>query len=103
MFKAKLITTIIVFSTALVVTSIIKNQTRDIEKKIFHLKKSFSLKEKNFKEAELDFFYITSPSIIEQKVEYLDKYKYSPMEYSKIFLSMESFENLKKKFVSQKK
>ena len=34
MFKAKLITTIIVFSTALVVTSIIKNQTRDIEKKI---------------------------------------------------------------------
>ena len=42
MFKAKLITTIIVFSTALVVTSIIKNQTRDIEKKIFHLKKALA-------------------------------------------------------------
>ena len=92
-----------VFISLLVCTSVIKNETRDIEKKIYDLVKIIDIKEKDLNESQLDFSYLTSPAVIEKKIEYLDRNQYQPMEYSKIFLSMSSFLNLQNKFVTQEK
>ena len=52
-------------------------------------------------ESQLDFSYLTSPSIIEDKIKYLDIKEYHPMDFSKIFLSLSSFEKLQNKFATQ--
>ena len=102
MFKIKIFVSIITFSILLIVTSIIKNQTREIEKKIFTLSKIIHNQEKNLSELQLDFSYLSSPSIIEMKIENLQDNKYSPIENSKIFFSISSFTDLQNKFVIKK-
>ena len=97
MFKIKILLSILVFSSFLFGTSIIKNETREIEKKILSLSKDIYSKEKDLNESQLDFFYLTSPSKIENKVKNLDTENYFPMDYSKIFLSMSDFLNIKNK------
>ena len=102
MFKFKIISSILVFTFLLVATSYIKNQTREIEKKIFTLSKIIYNQEKNLSELQLDFSYLSSPSIIEMKIENLQDYKYLPIENSKIFLNISSFNDLQNKFVIKK-
>ena len=102
MFKIKIFISIIIFSTLLVFTSIIKNQTREIEKKIYNLSNVIFYLEKDMNESQLDYSYLTSPAIIEKKIDHIDNFKYQPMEFSKIFLSMSSFLDLKNKYVIEK-
>ena len=99
MFRLKIFISIVIFSTFLILTSLIKNKTREVEKKIFNLNLKINVKEKDFVESQLDFSYLTSPAMIESKIEQLDYYKYQPMEYSKIFLNLSNFLDFKKKFV----
>ena len=101
MFKIKIFISIITFSLFLIITSIIKNQTRELEKKINNLNKIIFLKEIDFNETQLDYTYLTSPLIIENKIKRLDVIEYIPMEYSKIFISMNSFLNLQNKLVNK--
>ena len=101
MFKLKIFASVVIFSFLLVGTSIIKNKTRELEKKIHYLSKEISLKEKDYKESELDFAYLTSPKMIE-KIDHYDRNKYFPMDFSKIFLNLSNFENIKKKLVEKK-
>ena len=101
MFKLKILTLIFVFSFFLIGTSIIKNKTREIEKKINKANNSIFIKEKDLKESQLDYSYLTSPSQIEKKLELLDSNGYFPMEYSQIFLSIENFLDLKNKFTEK--
>ncbi len=101
MFKLKIFISITIFSFLLITTSIIKNQTREIEKKINNLSESIFYKERDINESQLDYSYLTSPSIIEQKINDLGLHDYSPMEYSKIFLNISNFLNLENKFVIQ--
>ncbi len=101
MFKLKIFLSIIIFSSFLIGTSFIKNQTREIEKKIISLSKIVNDKEKDYNESQLDFFYLTSPKIIEKKINDFDNKKYFPMEYSNIFLSLSNFKQLKNKFANQ--
>ena len=103
MFRYKMIFSIIIFSFLLIGTSFIKNQTREIEKKIFRLNKIIHNQEKNLSELQLDFSYLSSPSIIEMKIDNLDYNQYLPIEYSKIFLSISSFNDLQNKVVIKKK
>ena len=103
MFRFKMISSIVIFSFLLIGTSYIKNQTREIEKKIFRLNKIIHNQEKNLSELQLDFSYLSSPSIIEKKIDNLDYNQYLPIEYSKIFLSISSFNDLQNKFVIKKK
>ena len=91
-----------IFSFLLIGTSSIKNETRELEKKINILTKNNLQKEKNLNEIQLDFYYLTSPAIIESKIEHLGIKKYIHMEYSKIFLSMENFINIQNKHAMQK-
>ena len=102
MFKLKIFLSIIIFSSFLIGTSFIKNQTREIEKKIFRLNKIIHNQEKNLSELQLDFSYLSSPSIIEMKIENLEQIKYFPIENSKIFSDILSFTDLQNKFVNKK-
>ena len=56
MFKIKILLSILVFSSFLFATSIIKNETREIEKKILSLSKDIYSKEKDLNESQLTFF-----------------------------------------------
>ncbi len=102
MFKIKIFVSVITFSILLIVTSIIKNQTRETEKKILNLSKIIKTKEKDLNESQLDFTYLSSPLIIHDKIKLIDNEKYVTMEYSKIFLSMSSFLDLQNKLVIQR-
>ena len=101
MFRFKIFISLIIFSSFLFGTSIIKNQTREIEKDIYDLNKLIHQKEKDFNETQLDFYYLTSPSYIEKQIKHLDNKKYIAMEFSKIFLDLSSFINLQNKFVTK--
>ena len=101
MFKLKIFASIIIFLSLLIFTSTVKNETREIEKKINNLKNLISAKEKDLHETQLDFFYLASPSSIEEKINEFDDNIYVPMEYSKIFLNLSNFLNLHNKFVIQ--
>ena len=101
MFRIKILISVLVFSILLTLTSFIKNQTRITEKKIFNISKIINLKETDYNESQLDFFYLSSPSIIEKKIKHLDSGQYVPMEYSKIFLSISNFIELQNKVVIQ--
>ena len=101
MFRLNILISILIFSLLLVGTSIIKNQTRELEKKIIKVSKVNIKLEKDINETQLDFSYLTSPSILEERIEHLDKHQYLPMEYSNIFLSLSVFINLQNKFATQ--
>ena len=102
MFKIKIFVSVITFSILLIVTSIIKNQTRETEKKILNLSKIIKTKEKDLNESQLDFTYLSSPLIIHDKIKLIDNEKYVTMEYSKIFLSISSFLDLQNKLAIQR-
>ena len=85
MFKSKITLSVIVFIFFLIITSIIKNQTRTLEKQINQLSKKISLKEKDLNESQVDFYYLTSPLLIEKKIKNLSFNNYLPMKHSKIF------------------
>ncbi len=102
MSKTQIFISIIFFSFLLIGTSAIKNETRELEKKINVLTKTHAQKERNFYEVQLDYYYLTSPSMIEKKIEHLGIKKYIHMEYSKIFLSVENFINIQNKHVMHK-
>ena len=102
MFKIKIFVSIITFSILLIVTSIIKNQTRETEKKILNLSKIIKIKEKDLNESQLDFSYLSSPMIIHDKIKLIDNEKYVTMENSKIFLSISSFLDLQNRLAIQR-
>ena len=85
MFKFKIIIPTIIFLILLIVTSMIKNQTRIIEKKLYKLNKKISLTEKDINESQLDFHFLTSPAQIEKKVKILGQNNYLPIKNSKYF------------------
>jgi lipopolysaccharide export LptBFGC system permease protein LptF len=101
-FKSKITFSVITFLICLIITAIIKNETRTFEKKIYQLNKKISLKEKDLNDSQFDFYYLTSPVIIEKKIENLSYNNYFPMEYSKIFLNLSDFTNIQKKITTLK-
>ena len=97
MFSSKNTIQIIIFLILLIATSIIKNQTRITEKKLFKLNEKITYKEKDINESELDFYFLSSPAEVEKKINILGKNNYIPIQNSKIFFSISDFNNIKKK------
>ena len=91
MFKTKIIISITVFAILLVFTSTIKNKTRIIEKNISNLNVKISLISKSINEAQLDFYYLTSPAEIEKKLNLIGFKDYQPIKYSNIFFDISDF------------
>tara|TARA_B100000963_G_scaffold294698_1_gene265390 strand:+ start:3235 stop:3570 length:336 start_codon:yes stop_codon:yes gene_type:complete len=102
MQKIKIISTIIIFGMLLGVTSTIKTQTRIIEKKITKLESNLITIKKNLHETQLDFFYLSSPSQLEKKINELSLTEYLPMDYSRIYLNFDNFLNFQKKITKNK-
>jgi|TARA_B100001093_G_C26353357_1_gene811247 hypothetical protein len=97
MFSSKIIVSTLIFLIFLVVTSIVKNQTRIIEKKLYKLSKKISLLEREINESQFDFSFLTSPAELDKKLEVIDYNNYVPIKNSKIFLSPNSFTKIKDK------
>ena len=101
MHKTKIFSAIIIFSFLLVGTSVVKNKTRETEKKIYNIIEKVSYLEKDVNETELDYSYLTSPMMIEQKIKNLDRNNYVIMDHSKIFIDISSFKNDNNTFVTR--
>jgi hypothetical protein len=97
MFKPKVIVIITIFLILLIITSIIKNQTRIIEKKLYKLNEKIVLKEKDVNESQLDFYFLISPAEIEKKVKILGQINYIPIKNSNIFLNFSNFTDIQKR------
>ena len=92
MFKIKILLSIITYFSFPIIWDFNyqKNKTREIEKKIINLNNKNNLKIKDLFESQLDFSYLTSPSLIETFISQTDD-QYIPMQYSKIFLNIKDF------------
>ena len=97
MLKARLIISISIFVTFLVITSAIKNKTRILEKQMSNLHKLILIKEKNINEAELDFYYLSSPAELEKKINLLGFNDYQPIKYSNIYFDISDFYKIQNK------
>ena len=53
--------------------------------------------EKNLSETQLEFFYLTSPLEIENKLINYDLKKFKPIEHSKIFYHLDDFTSIGRK------
>ena len=102
MFKMKFIIASSIFISFLLVTSIIKNKTRVIEKNISNLSKIILIKTKNINEAQLDFHYSTSPAEIEKKLRIIGLDYYKPIKYSNIFFDISDFTETQNKISNLK-
>ena len=102
MFKKKFIISASIFVIFLVITSTIKNKTRVIEKKILNLSDIILSKEKNINQAQLDFYYLTSPAEIEKKINILGFDNYHPIAFSKIFFNISDLTNIHNKISNLK-
>ena len=101
--KIKLIISISIFSILLGITSVIKNQTRILEKNIYKIDKKIAVFEKDFYETELDYFYLSSPNNLSLRIKELALVEYAPMELSRIYFNYKDFTNSQKKITNLKK
>ena len=97
MFNSKLFFSLAVFTFFLIITSLVKNQSRIIEKQIKSLNINITAKEKNISEAEMEFSYLSSPNKIEKKFNSRDLEKFKPVKHSNIFYDISDFNTLEKK------
>jgi cell division protein FtsL len=95
MTKKKLFISIAIFSFLMILTSIIKTQTRIMEKNISSYEKKISNLRNSLYESQLDFYYLSSPSSISEKINNYSNDDYETIEYSNIYFSLDQF--LKKK------
>ena len=93
MLRTKLFFSILIFSILFSVTSIIKTQTRIIEKKITKIQDRIVILERDLHETELDFEYLSSPSSLSKKIKDFALIDYEPLEFSKIYFNFSDFTN----------
>ena len=103
MFKTKFFISVTVFIIFLVITSIIKNKTRILEKQITSIKTHIFDKKKDINESQLDFYYLTSPAEVEKKLQTFEFEIYQPIKYSNIFFDISDFTQMNNKITNLKK
>ena len=101
--RVKIIISILIFSILFSLTSVLKTQTRIIEKKIYKIDRKIISIKKDLHETQLDFFYVSSPGYISNKIKKLDLIDYFPMDFSKIYLNYKDFTESKRKITVLKK
>ena len=102
MFKIKFIIASFLFILFLIVTSTIKNKTRVIEKNILNLTTKIHIKTKDINEAQLDFYYLTSPLEIEKKLDIIGFDNYQTIKFSRIFFDISDFTEIQNKISNLK-
>ncbi len=97
MFRNKIFISITIFSILMFLTALIKTQTRIIEKNINFKQVKISQIKNNLYEAQLEYFYLSSPENLSNKIlEYSDD-EYKSINFSKIYFSIEDFKNEQRK------
>ena len=91
MLHKKIFLSIIIFSVMMLLTSVIKTQSRLLEKRIYLLQESIADTKNEIHEAQLDYFYLSSPEFISKKIKEFSDKEYTSIEYSKIYFSLEQF------------
>ena len=91
MFKKSLIFSFTVFFTLMIITSLIKNKTRNLEKEIEKINKEVAFLEKQLSDAEIDYIYLSSPKKLKKYLSTLGKEEYLSFDHSRIFFSIEQF------------
>ena len=91
MFKKSLILSLAVFFTLMIITSVIKNKTRNLEKEIEKINKEVAFLEKQLSDAEIDYIYLSSPEKLKKYLSTLSKETYLSFDHSRIFFSTEQF------------
>ena len=89
--NTKLIISVSVFSLLLFCTSVIKNKTRIIEKNIESYEKQIFYLKKELFESQLDFNYLTSPNMLQEKLSFLTNDQYQNIDFSNIYLDYNNF------------
>ena len=103
MYRMKIIISICVFSILFGFTSVIKTQTRIVEKKIYKIEREISVIENDLHETQLDFSYLSSPDSLSNKILEFSNIEYLPIDFSRIYLSFFDFSNAQKKIIMLKK
>ena len=93
----KKLTILLIYASFFIAIPIIKNETRLIEKKIQNHKVQILLSEKNLSEAYLEFQYLSSPEILENKVSENIDTDYNNLSISQIYLNFHDFVDEQKK------
>ena len=93
MSSAKFIIISLFFLVLLILTSVIKNKTKILEKKLFKLSSHIAQKEKDLSEAQLEFHFLTSPKQLEKKIINLGINEYVPLRNSNIFKNFQKIKN----------
>ena len=97
MFKKKVFISMTIFSILMFLTALIKTQTRIIEKNIYSHQIKISELNNNIYEAQLEYFYLSSPENLSNKIlEYSDD-EYMSINFSKIYFSIEDFKKERRK------
>ena len=94
--KKKLII-LLAYVSFFIAIPIIKNETRLIEKKIQKYKTEIKILEKNLSEAYLEFEYLSSPEVLEEKVNRNIDINYDNLNIFQIYLNFDDFINEQKK------
>jgi hypothetical protein len=96
-FNKKKTIIFLIYASFFISIPIIKNESRLIEKKIKHHKSEILFLEKNLSVANLEFQYLTSPEILENKVSKNIDIDYNSLKSSQIYLNFDDFINKQKK------
>ena len=97
MINKKIITILTIYALFLISIPIIKNKTRVIEKNISNFENKIIELERNLLEAQLEFYYLSSPKILSKKIKKYTDIDYTNLELSQIYLNIEHFKSQQKK------
>jgi predicted phage-related endonuclease len=97
LFNKKKLLIILIYISFFIAIPIIKNGSRLIEKKIETYESQIFSLEKDLLEATLEYQYLTSPSSLSNKIEKHLGQKYSNLDLSQIYLSLDDFISEQKK------
>tara|TARA_A100001011_G_scaffold198908_1_gene207181 strand:- start:4725 stop:5054 length:330 start_codon:yes stop_codon:yes gene_type:complete len=91
MFKTRFVISIFVFFLLMLFTAYLKTKTMIIEKKIVKLEREIIVKKNDLYEAQLDFYYLSSPDYIYDKVMKFTNNNYVLMDIKNIYYNYEDF------------
>ena len=91
MLKKPFFISIDAFFCLMIFTSLIKNKTRNLEKRIQKLDKEVVILEKKLRDTKIDFVYLSSPDQLKKISDSFKEKNYISFESSKIFISEKNF------------
>lgn len=91
MINKKLLLSFIAFSILMVFTSAIKTQTRILEKNISIFENKITILKNDIHESQLDYYYLSSPEYISEKIKKYSNQEYLTIDFSRIYFGIDQF------------